>query len=76
MKKTEGWEHLIEWETALGIHDKEQLEVRVKWVNKLRAIVARRMPKSKSGVSLVSDIDLILAKLEERQEALNYIAEL
>lgn len=43
---------------------------RVKWSNTLRAIVARRMPRNKLGVPMVSDVDLLLATEEEREEAL------
>lgn len=47
--------------------------MRVKWVNKLREIVARRMPKNKMGWPVVSDVDLLLATEDEREEALNWI---
>lgn len=47
--------------------------MRVKWVNKLRDIVARRMPKNKMGWPVVSDVDLLLATDSEREEALNWI---
>lgn len=62
-----------EQEAAAGLLDKNNLALRVKWVNALRALVGAESPKNKSGVSLVSDIDLILASDEYRQAALNKI---
>lgn len=43
---------------------------RVKYVNKLREIVARRMPRNRCGVPIVSDVDLLLADEWEIAEAL------
>ncbi len=60
-------------EEAAGLLDKANIALRVKWVNALRAIVGSTMPKNKSGVSLVSDIDLILASDEQRLMALEKI---
>jgi hypothetical protein len=60
-------------EEAAGLLDKANIALRVKWVNALRAIVGLTMPKNKSGVSLVSDIDLILASDEQRLQALEKI---
>ncbi len=60
-------------EEAAGLLDKANIALRVKWVNALRAIVGSTMPKNKSGVSLVSDIDLILASDEQRFQALEKI---
>lgn len=57
-------------EAEAGLLDKDNLTLRVKWVNGLRAIVGANMPKNKSGISLVSDIDLILASDEHREQAL------
>ena len=62
-----------EQEEAAGLLDKANIALRVKWVNALRAIVGSTMPKNKSGVSLVSDIDLILASDEQRLMALEKI---
>lgn len=53
-----------------GLFDTDNVETRVRWVNALRAAVAKRMPTNKSGVALVSDIDLILATVDERAAAL------
>jgi hypothetical protein len=60
-------------EQMAGLHDKSELAKRVKWVNKLRTIVGRRMPKNVMGVPLVSDIDLLFACVAERVEALEAI---
>lgn len=62
-----------EQEEAIGLLFKSNVALRVKWVNALRTIVGATMPKNKSGVSLVSDIDLILASDEQRQAALDKI---
>lgn len=43
---------------------------RVKYVNALRSVVARRMPKNKMGWPVVSDVDLLLADEWEVEEAL------
>lgn len=57
-------------EIEAGIHDRDNLALRVKWINALRTIVSRRVPKNKTGSPLVSDIDLLTASSEERLEAL------
>ena len=61
---------LREAEIALGIHDTDNLELRVKWINALRMVVSRRCPKNNSGSPMVSDIDLLTASEGERCEAL------
>ncbi len=53
-----------------GIHDPANLDIRVKYINTLREIVGRRMPKNKSGSPLTSDVDLLMAENEEIREAL------
>lgn len=45
-------------------------ELRVKFVNHLRSVVGRRMPKNKMGAALVTDFDLVLAGPDEQCEAL------
>lgn len=60
-------------EENMGLLDRTNTPLRVKWVNALRTIVGSTMPKNKSGVSLVSDIDLILASDEHRFAALEKI---
>lgn len=54
-------------ETEIGLDTDTAL--RVEWASKLRRIVGRRCPKNKSGSSMVSDIDVLLATPEERLEA-------
>lgn len=53
-----------------GIANPENLEIRVKYINHLRDIVGRRMPKNKSGSPLTSDVDLLMAENSEIAEAL------
>jgi hypothetical protein len=60
-------------EKEVGLHDRSNHEIRVKWVNSLRKIVGERIPKNASGVPLVSDIDLLLATECERWEALDSV---
>ena len=60
-------------EQGVGLLDKNNLQLRVRWVNALRTIVGSSMPKNKSGCPLVSDIDLILASDEDRFAALEKI---
>ena len=43
---------------------------KVKYLNTLRDIVSRRMPKNKVGATLISDFDLIDAEPEEHAEAI------
>lgn len=57
----------------IGLLDRDNLELRVKWVNTLNSIVARRCPRNKVGSPIVSDTDVILATAEEHEEALNKI---
>jgi len=60
-------------EQGVGLLDRNNLQLRVRWVNALRVIVGSSMPKNKSGCPLVSDIDLILASDEDRFAALEKI---
>ena len=60
-------------EQGVGLLDKNNLQLRVRWVNALRTIVGSSMPKNKSGCPLVSDIDLILASDADRFAALEKI---
>lgn len=46
---------------------------RVKYVNALRLVVSRRMPKNKCGVAIVSDVDLLLAEEWEVEEAISKV---
>jgi phosphatidate phosphatase APP1 len=60
-------------EESIGLLDKNNTALRVKWDNALRAIMGKDAPKNKSGVALISDIDLILASDEQRLAALEKI---
>ena len=63
-------------EQLANLHSKdlpEDIARRVRWINRLRLIVGRRMPKNAMGVPLVSDIDLLFSLIEERVEALEFI---
>lgn len=51
-------------------HPNASLKKRIRWTNTLRKIVGRRMPKNKVGSPLISDVDMLLAKKEERIEAI------
>ena len=55
---------------SLGLHNRDNHALRIKWVNALRAIVSRRMPKNKMGATIISDVDLLTASPAERLEAL------
>lgn len=54
----------------LGIHDPANVELRVKFINTLRSIVDRRMPKNKAGSPLTSDVDVFMAEDSEIEEAI------
>lgn len=48
-------------EKYLGLHDRNNLELRVKWVGILRELVAPFCPLNKVGTSVVSDLDILTA---------------
>jgi hypothetical protein len=48
-------------EKYIGLHDRNNLELRVKWVGILRDLVAPFCPLNKVGTSVVSDIDILTA---------------
>lgn len=56
--------------SKLGLMERNDQILRVKWVNNLRTIVSRRMPKNKSGTALTTDVDLLLAEPEEIAESI------
>lgn len=76
---------ILEKQISLGLrpatyadHSSEMWEpcgnaARVRYVNALRSVVARRMPKNKMGWPVVSDVDLLLADEREVEEALSKI---
>lgn len=59
---------LSEAERRLGLHDRANVSLRVKWVNFLHDILAAQpdCPVNKVGNPLVSDIDKLLAPVEIR----------
>lgn len=61
---------LYQVEEFVGFHNRNNKELRVKWINTLRDIVARDCPKNKVGTALVSDVDLMAAPAAKRAEAL------
>lgn len=44
--------------------------LRVKWINNLRSVVEKRMPRNKSGSAVISDVDLLFATDDERKKTL------
>lgn len=54
----------------VGLHDRDNHALRVKWINNLRMIVGRRIPKNVSGVPLTSDVDLMTATADEMTESI------
>lgn len=67
------WNQLIEAEQSIGLDHPENLPLRIRWINKLRDIVCKRMPKNKAGNPIISDVDVMRATLEERIEALRVL---
>lgn len=59
-----------EGERKLDLRNRGNTRARVRWVNRLREIVGRPLPKNAAGAALVSDVDLILALDEEKAEAM------
>jgi hypothetical protein len=48
------------------------IESRVRFLNKLRDVIARRAPKNKAGAPMISDFDMINASSEELIEAASH----
>lgn len=69
------WEKLTQAEAAIGLHDKANLDLRIEWVSQVRLAVAHKCPRNKLGQPLVSDIDVALASLAERTQALQALSE-
>lgn len=59
----------------LGLTDRNNHALRVRWVNTLRKLVDKRMPLNKMGSPMTNDVDVLLATEEEHLEALNTIHE-
>lgn len=64
------YEHVRLAEDRCFKHPNTLLKKRIRWVNTLRKIVGRRMPKNKVGQPIIGDVDLLLATKEERVEAI------
>ena len=60
----------------LGLHNRDNVELRVQWVNTLRMVVGRDLPKNKAGRSVVSDVDLLNATALQHTETLLRMKEL
>jgi len=54
----------------LGLMDRSNREMRVKYVNALRKIVSLDCPKNKVGEPIVSDVDLLNANAMQQLDAL------
>jgi len=54
----------------VGLHDRSNHALRIKWINNLRAIVSRRMPVNKMGSPMTNDVDLMTANADEVAEAI------
>lgn len=67
------WDTLHQAEIEAGLHDTANHSIRVKWVAALRDSVAHRCPLNNLGQPVVSDIDILVASLEERCAALEKI---
>lgn len=59
----------------LGLTDRNNHALRVRWVNTLRKIVDRRMPVNKMGSPMTTDVDVLLATYAEHIEALETLYE-
>lgn len=59
----------------LGLMDRNNHALRVRWVNSLRKLVDKRMPLNKMGSPLTTDVDVLLATEEEHLEVLNTLYE-
>ena len=57
-------------EIMCGLHNRDNMQLRVRWVNILRDVVAPRCPTNSAGTPVVSDIDIYQATAAERTEAL------
>jgi|GEM_PF-5096148 len=64
------WNLIYDLEEYLGLHDPENISIRVKWAKTLHTVVGRRCPLNNSGFAVVSDIAKMFATKEERCETL------
>jgi hypothetical protein len=56
--------------SEVGLHDRSNHALRVKWINNLRTIVSRRMPTNKMGSPMTNDVDLMTVNADEMAEAI------
>jgi hypothetical protein len=70
------WELLQHAEKMIGLHDRANVELRGNWAMALRKAVAPRCPVNKVGTPVVSDVDILLATLSERTQALQEVTKL
>jgi hypothetical protein len=59
----------------LGLTDRNNLAIRVRWVNALRKLVDKRMPVNKMGSPTTTDVDVLLATEDEHLEVLKTLYE-
>jgi hypothetical protein len=59
----------------LGLTDRSNHALRVRWVNTLRKLVDKRMPLNKMGSPMTTDVDVLLATYAEHIETLNILYE-
>lgn len=59
----------------LDLHDRKNSIMRVRWINALRRVVGKRIPKNAAGAALTSDVDLLLATDEEHLEVIQELIE-
>jgi hypothetical protein len=59
----------------LGLTDRNNHALRVRWVNFLRKLVDKRMPLNKMGSPMTTDVDVLLATEQEHLEVLKTLYE-
>jgi hypothetical protein len=59
----------------LGLTDRNNHALRVRWVNALRKLVDKRMPTNRMGSPMTTDVDVLLATEEEHLEVLKTLYE-
>lgn len=59
----------------LGLTDRNNHALRVRWVNSLRKLVDKRMPTNRMGSPMTTDVDVLLATEEEHLEVLKTLYE-
>lgn len=72
--EVEKYQSVRRQQELLGLFNRDNHAIRVRWVNALRKIIDKRMPTNKMGSPLTTDVDVLLATDEERLEALEIIS--